>query len=110
MYHDGEPPVNIRVQKSSNITFFDNDFSHLGAVYALGADGGSQGVLVSNGTFTDISGGAVKLGYSGERGVSQPQNDPTMDPSLQDRGFVVSDCLMDKIPVEYGGANPIFAA
>ena len=42
MYHDGEPPVNIRVQKSSNITFFDNDFSHLGAVYALGADGGSQ--------------------------------------------------------------------
>ena len=37
-----------------------------------------------------------------------PAPNVTLDPSLQDRGFLVSDCLMDSIPVEYGSANPIF--
>jgi hypothetical protein len=35
---------------------------------ALGADGASQDIIVSNSTFFDLSGGAVKLGKSGERG------------------------------------------
>jgi hypothetical protein len=42
MYRDGEAPVNIHVVKSTNISFTNNEFSHLGAVYALGVDGGSQ--------------------------------------------------------------------
>ena len=62
---------------------------------------------VSNGTFLDISGGAIKLGYSGERGVQQPQNNPKMDPALQDRGFVVSDCLMDKVCVRIRVLIPV---
>ena len=70
----GEPPVNIRVQDSSNISFIGCSFQHLGGVYALGADGGSQDIVISNSTFLDISGGGIKMGYSGERGVLQPQN------------------------------------
>jgi hypothetical protein len=63
-----------------------------------------------NSTFSDISGGGIKLGYSGERGVTQPQNNESMSPEQQDRGFIVSDNLFAGIPVEYSGANPIFAA
>jgi hypothetical protein len=39
LYQDGEPPVNIHASKSTNITFAGCGFSHLGGVYALGADG-----------------------------------------------------------------------
>ena len=63
-----------------------------------------------NSTFLDISGGGIKLGYSGERGVIQPQNNESMSPEHQDRGFILSDNLFSGIPVEYSGANPIFAA
>ena len=49
----------------------------------MGVDGGSQGVVVSNSTFTDISGGGIKLGYSGERGVTQPQNNESFPVELQ---------------------------
>ena len=67
-------------------------------MYALGADGGSQDVIVSNSSFTDISGGGIKLGFSGERGVPQPQNNESMPVELQDRGFLISDNLMLGIP------------
>jgi hypothetical protein len=42
--------------------------------------------------------------------VTQPQNNESMPPALQDRGFILSDNLFSGIPVEYSGANPIFAA
>ena len=106
LYQDGEPLTNIHVQASQNVSFLNCGFSHLGAVYALGADQGSQNVVISNCSFDDCSGGAIKLGSSGERGAPSPS--VTLDPSLQDRGFLVSDCLMTHIPVEYGSANPIF--
>jgi hypothetical protein len=48
----------------------------------------------------------VKIGNVGERG--DPAPDTQLDPALQDRGFLVSDNLMESIPVEYGSANPIF--
>ena len=66
-------------------------------------------MIVANSTFLDISGGGIKLGFSGERGVLQPQNNESMPVSQQDRGFLISDNLMASIPVEYSGANPIFA-
>jgi hypothetical protein len=52
--------------------------------------------------------GGVKLGSSGERGALAPPK--TLDPSLQDRGFLVSDNLFTGIPREFSSANPIFAA
>ena len=53
---DGEPPVNVHVWHSHNVTFSGCSFQHLGAVYAIGAHGASQGIVVSNCTFTDCSG------------------------------------------------------
>lgn len=104
---DGEPPVNVHVVNSKNVTFAGCTFTHLGGVYALGADQASSSVIVSNSSFLDISGGGVKLGSSGERGARAPN--VTLAPSLQDRGFLVSDNLMMGIPCEFSGANPVFA-
>ena len=84
-------------------------FEHLGGVYALGVDGGSQDVIEFNSTFLDISGGGLKLGSSGERGILQPQNNESLPVEEQDRGFLVSDNVFTGIPVEYSGANPVFA-
>ena len=64
-------------------------FSHLGGVYALGADGASQSIIISNSTFFDLSGGGVKLGKSGERGAAPP--DPATPVAQQDRGYLVQD-------------------
>eukprot|EP01050_Picozoa_sp_SAG11_P000458 SAG11_NODE_13_length_26388_cov_67.360341_30_plen_721_part_00 len=105
----GEPPVNIHVFKSSTVSFSGCRFEHLGAVYAIGGDGGSQELVVFNSSFRDISGGGIKLGYSGERSFT-PAPNAMLDPSLQDRGFLISDNLFEGIPCEYSGANPIFAA
>ena len=80
----GEPPVNVALINAHNVTFDSCAFSHLGAVYALGAANASQSVVVVNCTFTDVSGGGVKLGSVGERGAPPPP--VSLDPSLQDRG------------------------
>ena len=77
------------------------------ARYAIGADGGSQDIIVTNNTFLDVSGGGVKLGSSGERGAAAPSS--SLAVAKQDRGFLVADNLMSGIPKEYSGANPIFA-
>lgn len=62
---------------------------------------------MSNCTFTDCSGGAIKLGNVGERGAPGPPVDLT--PVLQDRGYLVADNLIHDVPREYSSANPIFA-
>ena len=59
---------------------------------------------MSDCSFTDISGGGVKLGSAGERGAPAPS--PDLEPSLQDRGFLVSDSTFSGIPTEYSGAPP----
>ena len=99
LYHDGEPPVNIAVVKSTNIKFLGCTFQHLGGVYALCADGGSQDVIVANSTFSDCSGGGVKLGDTGERGAPAPS--ASLPVEQQDRGFLISDNFMDNIPVRF---------
>ena len=67
----------------------------------------AQGVVVFSSSCAECSRGAIKVCSSGERGAPPPKMD--LDASLQDRGFVISDCEMTgiDIPVEYGGANPI---
>ena len=81
-------------------------FSHLGAIYALGADGASQSILVSNSSFFDLSGGGVKLGKSGERGAAPP--DPATPVAQQDRGYLVQDNHFYSNTQEFSSANPIF--
>jgi hypothetical protein len=104
--NDGEPPVNVHVWHSTNVTFRSCAFQHLGGVYAIGANNASQSIIVSNCTFTDCSGGAVKLGNVGERGAPSPG--AATAPAVQDRGYLISDNLIHDMPVEYSGANPIF--
>eukprot|EP01052_Picozoa_sp_SAG31_P001462 SAG31_NODE_49_length_30599_cov_15.615016_22_plen_529_part_00 len=104
--NDGEPPVNVHIFHATNVTFRGCRFQHLGGVYALGAQNASQNIIVSNCTFTDCSGGAVKLGNVGERGAPAPS--ASLDPTLQDRGYLISDNFIHDMPVEYSGANPIF--
>ena len=99
--------MNVHVFDSTNVTFSGCEFKHLGAVYALGAHNATQDVIVSNCTFTDCSGGAIKLGNVGERGAPGPAVD--LPVSLQDRGYLVSDNLINDLPREYSSANPIFA-
>ena len=94
---DGEPPVNVHVWHSKNVTFSSCDFQHLGAVYAIGAHNASQSIIVSNCTFTDCSGGAVKLGDVGERGAPSPG--AATPPAQQDRGFLVSDNYIHDMPL-----------
>ena len=103
----GEPPVNVHLWNSTNVVFRSCEFKHLGAVYALGAHNATQDVVVSNCTFTDCSGGALKLGNVGERGAPGPAVDLPI--ALQDRGFMVTDNHIFDMPREYSSANPIFA-
>jgi beta-glucuronidase len=98
---DGEPPANVELWNATNVTFSGCDFRHLGAVYALTAHNASQDTVVSNCTFTDCSGGGVKLGNVGERGAPPPR--PDLEPRLQDRGYLVSDNLFTNMPLEYSG-------
>ena len=103
----GEPPMNVEVFASTDVVFSGCEFRHLGAVYALGAHNASQDVVVSNCTFTDCSGGAIKLGNVGERGAPGPAVD--LPVALQDRGYQISDNHIFDLPREYSSANPIFA-
>ena len=54
-----------------------------------------------------VTGGAIKLGNVGERGAPGPAVD--LPAPQQDRGYLVSDCLIYDLPREYSSANPIFA-
>lgn len=103
----GEPPVNVHIWNSTGVVFSGCEFSHLGGVYALGAHNATQDLVISNNTFSDCSGGAVKLGNVGERGAPGPAVD--LPVALQDRGYLVSDNWIHDMPREYSGANPIFA-
>ena len=69
-----EPSGNVRVLESSNISFVSCTFHHLGGLYALSANFGSQHVKIHNCTFTDVSGGAVHVGSSGSRWNTGPFN------------------------------------
>ena len=102
----GEPATNIVIAGCTNVIVDSCTFAHLGAIYALGADGASQSIIVSNSTFDDLSGGSVKLGKSGERGAAAP--DPALPVAQQDRGYLVQDNLMTSNTQEFSSANPIF--
>ena len=64
---------------------------------SAGAHNASQSIIVSNCTFTDCSGGAIKLGDVGERGAPSPG--AATPPAQQDRGFLVSDNYIHDMPL-----------
>ena len=79
------------MERARNITFAGCSFAHLGGVYALGVAAASSDVVVSNCSFTDVSGGGVKLGSAGERGAPAPP--ASLAPELQEGQRLVSSLV-----------------
>eukprot|EP01048_Picozoa_sp_COSAG05_P005142 COSAG05_NODE_298_length_11929_cov_43.811496_1_plen_198_part_00 len=92
-------PGNVAVSAGKDISFESCTFQHLGA-YAAAANDGSQRVRWWNSTFRDTSSGALMLG-----GLDTCDEKTT---SLWDRDFVISDCTITNMPVEYTGATAVF--
>ena len=71
-----EPRGNVRVSGGSDTAFLDCTFQHLGAAYALSIMEGTQRSVVRNCSFTDLSGGFLKLGSVGlaAAGSSNPKD------------------------------------
>ena len=67
-----EPPGNVRVEGATNVTFTGCRFQHLGGIYAISANRGSQHVSILNCTFADVSGGAIHIGSTGSRWTTGP--------------------------------------
>jgi hypothetical protein len=110
-------------------SFSSCDFRHLGGVYAIAAQAGSQNVIVENCTFSDCSGGGIKFGQvancstgCANAGPSPANSTPGADSGmgnqwwpkpdtpleLQDSNLTVTNCLFLSIPNEFHGANAIF--
>ena len=60
-----EPRGNVRVSGGSDTAFLGCTFQHLGAAYALSLMEGTQRSVVRNCSFSDLSGGFLKLGSVG---------------------------------------------
>eukprot|EP01043_Picozoa_sp_COSAG02_P047463 COSAG02_NODE_4554_length_5220_cov_31.069713_1_plen_771_part_10 len=70
------PPGNVRVFTGRNVTFMSCTFQHLGGIYAVSVNYGSQHIGIKNSTFTDLSGGAIQVGSLGSRWTTGPLCDP----------------------------------
>lgn len=88
-----EPPANVRVSASSNLTFDNCTFSHIGSAYALSVVA-SNDIDITRNTYFDLSGGALKLGSVG-------------GPPWSSRISIV-DNIAHGVGVEYRGAAAFF--
>ena len=94
-----EPLGSVRVSGGADLVFTNCSFAHLGAAYALSIVGGSQRATVANCTFSDLSGGFVRLGS-----VAQTTPNAGSDTSTWDAGHVVSHNVARDMSIEYQGA------
>jgi len=99
---DERTPGNISFSYGRGITFRGNIFEHLGAA-ALDFGTGSQGNIVADNLFTDVSSAAVQIG-----GISPIDAHPTR-PYQVTRDNVVSGNLISTIGVEFADAAAIYA-
>ena len=117
-------PGNIKVFGSRHLEFIGCSFRHLGS-YAVSATGASQHIAWRGCLFTDTSAGALMLGNTSSwacnggassfhgRGSTIPNKTCTpgsIDATQIDSHFVIEDCELLNIPVEYTTATPIFAS
>jgi hypothetical protein len=72
-----------QVSGGKDLSFSDCVFSHLGSAYALSVVDGSKSVTVTTSTFTDLSGGFLKLGSVGADNTNP-------DEAGWDEGFTVT--------------------
>ena len=98
----GEPRGNIRVSRSSGIIFTGCNFTHLGAPYALSIMEGSRNVSITRCTFSDLSGGFLKLGSVSDTPAGSTNK------STWDAGLSVTDNTAGGMAQEYQGAAAYF--
>lgn len=91
-------PANVRMSTVGNTSIIGCSFTHLGST-ALMINEGSQDVLVTNCTFTDISGGGVYMGNVNDANLT--------DITRVNARYMVSNNLLVNIPVEYRDACPL---
>jgi hypothetical protein len=99
---NAEPRGNVRVSGGSGNTFQGCNFSHLGAAYALSFMESTHYSTVFNCTFTDLSGGFLKLG-SVAVGAAGSQ-----DPSDWDSYASITHNVASDMAMEYDGAVGYF--
>ena len=101
--NNGEPPGAVRFSSVQNLTIEACDFEHIGKAYALSIGDASKDVTVTRSNFNDLSGGAVKLGNVDDaRALST-------NPDDFDNNYVLQDCTMQNVAVEFRGAACVFA-
>ena len=97
-----EPRGNVRVSGGSDTAFVGCTFAHLGAAYALSLMEGTQRSVVTNCSFTDLSGGFLKLGSVGVGAAG------SADPADWDAFASVTHNTAEDMALEYDGACGYF--
>ena len=98
-----EPPGAVQVSRGTGITFDGCTFAHLGAPYALALSGGTQDSAVLGCAFSDLSGGAVKLGS-----VFNASGAGLLDPAAWDARMSVVNCTASGVSLEFSSAAVVF--
>ena len=97
-----EPRGSVRVSGGSDTAFVGCTFRHLGAAYALSLMEGTQRSAVTNCSFTDLSGGFLKLGSVGVAAAG------SSDPGAWDAFASVTGNTAEDMALEYDGACGYF--
>jgi hypothetical protein len=105
VYGNGkEPPGAVRAAGVKNVLFDNCSFQAIASPYALEIANKSADSGVVRSSFTDLSGGAVKLG-----GIDAGNNAFSSNASDWDARLLVTDSLIANSSLEYQGAAAIFA-
>lgn len=100
--NNGIEPFGAVQVSGNNISFDGCTFSHIGGPYALSIGNASQGVSITRCSFSDLTGGAVKLANVNDtRAV-------TKDPNEYDTDYTLQRCVVEGAAVEMRGAAAFF--
>lgn len=99
-----EPVGAVAVAAARNLSFVNCTFAHLGGTYALSIGNASQGVLVRGCTFTDLSGGAIKLANVLDTARAETLNDSR----VWDADYLIERNVVAGAALEWRGAAAIF--
>ena len=98
-----EPPGAVALSGCTNVSLAGCAFTRLGTAWALSIGGGSRGCAARACNFTDLSGGAVRLGSTLAVAAG------STNPLLWDADLAVADCSASNVAIEFAGAPAIFA-
>ena len=100
----GEPRGAVEFITATELNIINTTFINIGSPYGLSVGGASQHVVITNNTFQDLSGGALKIGN-----VLNVKRALTKKESEKDIDYYIYNNNMNDIAVEYRGASTIFA-